>query len=933
MPIRPKHPAEGNRPVAQRQFTDREDFIAAFDEALAEAVTAEPRALVYYGVGGIGKTSLRKELNRQLAARSGYVSASLDFDIASFQEPETALFVLRKALRDRYKVQFPSFDIAYAVYWQKVRPQVPLTRDNFPLLESGTVLSDLLDVLGNLTVVGLIPKLAGIALKSSQPIRDWWTKRGSKELRDLPGMEPVQIAERLPMFWAADLKDYLAAKQSRAVLFLDTYEALSEGERTEARVLRRDDWVRELVSQLPQVLWVICGRERLRWEESDPDWTKCLSQHLVGGLAEADARQFLQSCGITESAIQQVIVEGSQGLPYFLDLAVDTWVEIQERKNKTPTAADFARTPREVLARFLRHLTQFEVETLKVLAVPRFWHMGLFERLVTEFQTGYPLTAFDDLCRFSFLNEGAAADTWTMHQLMRQSLQEHASPELVKRVHRLLFELYDGQLKDIDIKNITDRQKAALAEAFYHGRATMPVQEFFHWFLKPAGLFRKAAQWRLLIPLYEQVEHDLEAELGPEHPDVAANLNSLAGLLRAQAKYAEAEPLHRRALAIREKVLGPEHPEVAHSLCNLALLLHTQGKYAEAEPLHRRALAIRERVLGPEHLDVAESLNNLAMLLYMQGKYAEAEPQLRRALVIFEQALGSEHPDFATGLANLAMLLQAMGRHAEAEPLHRRSLAIKEKVLGSEHAAVATSLAFLAVVLETQGNYVEAEPLSRRCLAINEKVLGPEHPSVARSLGNLAGLLAAQGKQNEAEPLFRRTLGVLEKALGPEHPDVATTLLRLADLLHGQGRDAEAEPLYRRAPAIYEKALGPGHPHVAASLNGLANLLKARGKCAEAEPLYRHALAIREKALGPEHPDVAVSLNNLAKLMTAQGMHAEAEPLYSRALAIREKALGPDHPRTAEVLENLMKLYDQTGRSEEARRLEERAKQIRARKT
>jgi len=631
MPIRPKHPAEGNRPIAQRQFTDREDFIAAFDKALAEAVTAEPKALVYYGVGGSGKTSLRKELSRQLAARPGCVSASLDFDIASFREPETALFVLRKALRDRFKVQFPSFDIAYAVYWQKVRPQVPLTRGSFPLLESGTVLSDLLDVLGNLTVVGLVPKLAGVALKGSRTVRDWWTRRGSKELRDLPGMEPVQIAERLPMFWAADLKDYLTTKQSRAVLFLDTYEALSEGERTEARVLRRDDWVRELVSQLPEVLWVICGRERLRWDESDPDWTKCLSQHLVGGLAEADARQFLQSCGITEPTIQQVIVEGSQGLPYYLDLAVDTWLEIQERQNKTPTVVDFACTPREVLTRFLRHLTQFEVETLKLLAVPRFWDTRLFERLVTEFQTGYPLTAFDDLCRFSFMNQGAAPDTWTMHQLMRQSLQEHTSPELVKRVHRLLFGHYRGQLEDIDISGITDQQKASLAEAFYHGRVLLSVQEFFQWFLKPAEQFRQAAQYRLLVPLYEQVGHDLEAKLGPEHPDVATSLNNLAELLRAQGKYAEAEPLSRRVLAIYEKALGHEHPRVAEGQNNLAALLDAQGKHAEAKPMFRRALATCERALGPKHPGVAEVLENLAKLYDQTGRSEEAKKLEERA--------------------------------------------------------------------------------------------------------------------------------------------------------------------------------------------------------------------------------------------------------------------------------------------------------------
>jgi tetratricopeptide (TPR) repeat protein len=636
---------------------------------------------------------------------------------------------------------------------------------------------------------------------------------------------------------------------------------LTEGERSAGKVYQRDEWVRELVAQLPEVLWVICGRERLRWEEADPDWGKRLSQHLVGGLADADAGSFLVSCGIADGAVQQAIIKGSQGVPYYLDLAVDTYCEIRESKGREPVPADFAPTPMAVFMRFLRHLTQPEVETLKVLAVPRFWDTGLFELLVKGFQTGYPLTAFSDLCRFSFINqlvlgsqflvpgtrnqEPGTMNQFRMHQLMRQSLQEHASPELVKRVHRLLFEHYNGQLKDIDIKSITDQRKAALGEAFYHGRAALAVQEFFQWFLKPAEQFEQAAQWRLLVPLYEQVGHDLEAELGPEHPDVAESLNNLAELLDYRGRYAEAEPLHRRGLAIREKVLGPEHPDVAASLNNLAVLLKSQGKYAEAEPLCRRALAIREKVLGSEHPDVAASLNNLAKLLYAQGKYAVAEPLYRRALAIWEKALGPEHPDVAQSLNNLAVLLDSQGKYAETEPLHRRALAIWEKALGPEHPDVAASLNNLAVLLKSQGKYAEAEPPYRRALVIMEKSLGPEHPDVAVSLNNLAALLKARGKYAEAEPLHRRALATWEKALGPEHDSVAMSLNNLAELLRAQGKYAEAEPLCRRALAITEKALGPRHPRIAKVLENLAALCRATGRDDEAKELEQRVAAIR----------------------------------------------------------------------------------------
>lgn len=43
-----------------------------------------------------------------------------------------------------------------------------------------------------------------------------------------------------------------------------------------------------------------------------------------------------------------------------------------------------------------------------------------------------------------------------------------------------------------------------------------------------------------------------------------------------QGKYAEAEPLYRRSLAINERVYGPDHQEVATDLNNWAVVLKSQ---------------------------------------------------------------------------------------------------------------------------------------------------------------------------------------------------------------------------------------------------------------------------------------------------------------------------------------------------------------------
>ncbi len=98
-------------------------------------------------------------------------------------------------------------------------------------------------------------------------------------------------------------------------------------------------------------------------------------------------------------------------------------------------------------------------------------------------------------------------------------------------------------------------------------------------------------------------------------------LNNLAWLLQATNRLAEAEPLYARALAINEKSYGPDHPDVARDLNNLALLQAT-NRLAEAEPLMRRALAIFENSLGPDHPNTAIVRKNLAALEAALGKGA-----------------------------------------------------------------------------------------------------------------------------------------------------------------------------------------------------------------------------------------------------------------------------------------------------------------------
>ncbi|MCO5388841.1 MAG: hypothetical protein NHB14_27115 [Desulfosporosinus sp.] len=287
------------------------------------------------------------------------------------------------------KIQFPLFTIANDIWRQKVYPNQPLNTKNIPFIENA---SNSLDIVEAIPLLGKILKSISLIFKAYSAIKIKLIKK-EISLRRLEQMEPHQIEERLPMFWAEDVKAFLQSrKASTLVIFVDTYEALWANERKSGYYNSRDAWIRELISQLPfpeNVLWVISGTERLRWQQTDNEWEKYLVQLPIGNLLVEDIKYLLEVNGITESDIQDAISVSSEGYPYYIELSIDIYRKIK-KNNRVPSKNDFSGTPNEIQERFLQNLIDTEKYALKVLSAPRFWDRALFDTLYTSIQYWLP---------------------------------------------------------------------------------------------------------------------------------------------------------------------------------------------------------------------------------------------------------------------------------------------------------------------------------------------------------------------------------------------------------------------------------------------------------------------------------------------------------------------------------------------------------------
>jgi tetratricopeptide (TPR) repeat protein len=576
-------------------------------------------------------------------------------------------------------------------------------------------------------------------------------------------------------------------------------------------------------------------------------------------------------------------------------------------------------------------LREPERALLRVLAylAPEPIPLALFETDVLAALLPEPRAALAELAYYSLARLTDDGDSVEIHRLVQKLTRLRASQgeaaTALQTALSAVAALAPREPRDVRTWNIWGPLAAHAAEVAQLGDAAGGIDPTAHLFHQFGAYCETRGQFADAETMYRRALALDERNHGPNHPDVALDLDALAGLLRATNRWDEAEPMLRRALEIDDQVYGPEHRRTADRLSSLAALLRAKGGHAEAEPLVRHALALNERALGLDHPSVARVIENLAGLLVETGRHSEAESLYRRALAINERAYGPEHPWVARDSGNLAELLNSTGHWSEAEPLYRRALAIDERAYGPDHPEVATDLNNLAGLLLATNRLSEAEPMYRRALAIHERVYGPNSLNVARSLNNLAHLLHEMSRLEEAESMYRRAVTILEAHLGPDHPNVATVVNGLALLLRVTNRHSEAESMYRQALDIDERSLGPDDPAVARDLNNLAELRRGLGHLAEAESMLRRALDINERVYGPEHPEMATNLSNLGEVLHAQEHLVEAEPLLRRALAIDEGVFGPDHPQVAKRLSNLAALLRAMNRLSEAEPMFRRA--------
>ncbi|RSN67269.1 ATP/GTP-binding protein [Actinomadura sp. WAC 06369] len=416
--------------VATDVFANRADEWAALQRSLVRVVeTRRDRAfdvedvqrprrnvLVFYGVGGVGKSTLSRQIGEVLTDSGAgpehwppvdgqlgrLIPVRIDLARQNGVSFESVVLAVRVALTELGR-PLTAFDLAFLRYWEHHHPGDPL--DEFlrrhTMLNrfggAGRLRSQMDAAMGDVASAAGLPGTAGMLVGQglASTVRALRERRraaravsGCRRLPDLLEAEPDQDALSFyPHLLAWDLAQLPEEKTATPVVLLDTFEDVGDRvHRDVERLIQRMVWL------MPNALFVVTGRNRLQWDdarlEGQLDWVGPTAwpqlvpgagddprQHRVGYLSQTDCEDYLrrrlliEEQPLMDAPTRRVLISHSKGLPLYLDMAVMRFLDLYERAGQAPDMSEFDLEFPALVARTFRDLSAEERTVLRAVSL------------------------------------------------------------------------------------------------------------------------------------------------------------------------------------------------------------------------------------------------------------------------------------------------------------------------------------------------------------------------------------------------------------------------------------------------------------------------------------------------------------------------------------------------------------------------------------
>jgi len=884
---------KNKRPQANKLFTDREeprkvfwDTYNRFKENIQNAQDNEIKVITYYGIGGIGKTSLLKQIKNELTTR---VEKPLILMIDFEENPDTlaVLTKIRNLLQNTYHFDFPMFDLAYFAYMQKQGHQIK-KEEIESFISSSPMLNTLIEFSSIIPGTGTILSLLKGVDSLSTTIRNKLDHR-KRELNEIKNDEPDLLLKNMPYYLSCDIENHLEKQKEPLIILLDTYEVLVNELASIGTPLDKDKWLRHeergLVVNIPNTIWVIAGRDKLKWEQINSEWEGTLDQHLLGSLSDVDAEHFLYEAGISDRNFISDIYQLTNGVPLYLDICVDRYHALVD-KGETPTIADLGSNTYELISRFVKYMDDHKKALVYLLSCLEDWSDDLLGQLVQAFLPSVPFTTVSSIKNYSFISTEVLADLkasalntsalnasahnkeiFKMHPSIRKIVYSDCDKNIAQKVN-LYMKAYYMSCLSADELQVSEYGNTLKKSVIYALRCGFESDDLFINFFKTTFMpFNEKLIHRFLYHEAIQTSELLLAYV--KSTDTEGIISAYCELNHATAHYFAGHysvslDYSIRAFESFKNHLGESHLDTLKAMQLTILNYRRAGQYTKSLSLSQNLYGQIEAVYGKKNEVTIDALINLAIAYRKIGNFGEA---VKISEVVYDfkrETLGIDHPSTLNAMSSLANAYRQSGDYPLACELSEKVVQYRLSVDGESHPYTLAAKGSLSHSYRLLENYDLATTLAEQVVAGRRELLGEDHPLTIKGMNNLANSYRKTGQYEDALHYAEKVYQNRLEAAGEDYPGTMGALSNLATSYRKLG---EFEKSHALALEVYKWRIhkfGDFHPATLRAMNNLANVLDKLGIKEEANKMRLDLIEIAQAHYPQTHPAITTARYNLS---------------------------------------------------------------------
>lgn len=353
------------------RFVNRTDELRQVDAHFSALLEDPGHFAVFetHGIGGAGKTTFLRELQRRAEAKGGHrhvVRASLDGEAST-----TAIGPLR-VIRREVGIDCFLFDAALVTYLDAVGQFH--TEEAADGVESWLFKS--IELGGSLAALPLPVSYAVSVYRSLTRETKKRLRYDQSEFEAIDDMrfDPAALRECLPRLLGLDIARRLDVTQGSLIVFYDGYE-----KQANATLLAKSPWMRRLIAALGRGVHVIGTRKSLEWpREEDLPTVQCVRME---GLPDDDSRALLKDgLGEVSPEVEARLLKASRRIPLLLRASIQAYSK--RAGDGTIRVAELPDSAESTLGHLFNHLTVDRRQAAVALAAIQVFDRGLYDYLI-----------------------------------------------------------------------------------------------------------------------------------------------------------------------------------------------------------------------------------------------------------------------------------------------------------------------------------------------------------------------------------------------------------------------------------------------------------------------------------------------------------------------------------------------------------------------